>query len=80
MNNKSPWYSNEAAFDAMFSDKAEITLIKNGERGTIDCCVFPKEEVDPFVEGDNESLIMMATVLVKKCDWHFSVVRPSVGD
>ena len=64
----------------MFDDVAEFTLAKSNERGTIHCCVFPKEEVDPFVESDNESLIMAATVLVKKCDWHFTTDRPAIGD
>ena len=78
--NNSPWYSNDAAFDVMFSDEAEMVLASDGERGTVKCCVFPKEEVDPFIESDNESAVMQATLLMKKCDWHFLNKKPNVGD
>lgn len=77
--NDSPWKCNDSAFDVMFSDEAEFLLVDN-EKSTVRCCVFPKEDVDPFVDSDNESMIMSATVLVKKCDWHFLNTRPSVGD
>lgn len=79
MVGKSPWQCNDEAFEIMFSDNAEFSLV-SGERATLQCCVFPKEDVDPFAESDNESTIMSATILVKKSDWCFSVKAPSVGD
>jgi len=75
-----PWTCDDAAYGVMFSDEAEFSLIKDGSRGTVRCCVFPREETDPFADSDNESLVAAASVLVRKGDWHFAAPRPSVGD
>lgn len=77
MNN--PWKCTDAAFDVMFSDEAEFTTIKTDETSTLECCVFPREDVDPFADSDNQSLIKAATILVRKRDWTFDA-KPSVGD
>ncbi len=78
MNN--PWKCTDAAFDVMFSDEAEFTTIKTNEKSTLECCVFPREDVDPFVDSDNQSLIKSATILVRRRDWTFTTKQPSVGD
>lgn len=74
-----PWTNTDEAFGVMFSDEAQFTTIKTNETSTLSCCVFPREDVDPFADGDNESLIRAATILVRKDDWTFAAT-PSVGD
>lgn len=78
MNN--PWKNTDEAFDVMFSEEAEFTVMKTNEKSVLECCVFPKEDVDPFAESDNESFIRAATILVRKRDWVFSTNEPMVGD
>lgn len=78
MNN--PWTNSDAAFDVMFTDEVEFTTVKTNETSTLECCVFPREDVDPFVDSDNESTIKAATILVRKRDWTFTTNRPAVGD
>lgn len=80
MMNDSPWKCDRAAFDVMFSDEAEFTINKTGERGTLKCCAFPNEDTDPFADSDNVSFVMSMSVLVKKSDWHFHADKPSIGD
>ena len=74
-----PWKDTDAAFDVMFSDEAQFTTIKTNETSTLRCCVFPREDVDPFADSDNVSTIKAATVLVRKSDWTFNAA-PSIGD
>lgn len=78
MMKNNPWNSCGEAFSVMFSDEAEFITSK-GERGSLYCCLFPKEDVDPFVESDADSIIKSVSVLVKKCDWHFRT-KPAIGD
>lgn len=47
--------------------------------GTVECCAFPMEDVDPFADGDNISETRAVTMLVKKSDWLLSS-KPCVGD
>ena len=76
MNN--PW-NNFDAFSPMFCDKVEITLKANNQKFTVNACTFPLEQVDPFVENSNESLIKLVTVLLcKKC--FPKDLKPKVGD
>lgn len=77
---RSPWKKNDLAFIVMFDDEAEFTTMTTNERGTVQCCIFPREDVDPFVESDNQSLIKSVTVLVRKCNWIFTQRKPAVGD
>lgn len=72
-----PWYCNDAAFEVMFSDTAEIKT--KTERGTVKCCVFPIEDVDPFIDTDTETKIKRISILLKKKNW-FCGTRPSIGD
>jgi len=74
-----PWKDTDEAFDVMFSDEAQFTSIKTNETSTLSCCVFPREDIDPFADGDNESMIRAATILVRKDVWNFTA-KPSVGD
>ena len=78
MNN--PWKNTDAAFDVMFSDEVEYTTIKTNETSILVCCVFPREDVDPFADSDNESLIKAVTILVRQKDWPFTTKRPATGD
>ncbi len=80
MNN--PWKDIDAAFGPMFCDEATFVLNANAQlSGTIDCCAFPLEDVDPFAEGDNISDIRAVTLLIKKSAWNFTnSTKPSVGD
>ena len=74
-----PWKDTDEAFDVMFSDEAQFTSIKTNETSTLSCCVFPREDIDPFADGDNESMIRAATILVRKDVWNLTA-KPSVGD
>ena len=78
MNDKNPWFLDEA-FDVMFSEDAEFTASAVGMRATLKCCVFPREDVDPFAERDNVSEIKSVSVLMKKRAWTLTD-RPAVGD
>jgi hypothetical protein len=71
---KTPWNSDIKAFEIMFSDEAEYTASVKGEKGTIECCVFPVETVDPFADSDSDSKIKSVSVLVRKHDWYFTQV------
>lgn len=77
-----PWKDNDAAFSVMFSDTATFVLNANSQlSGTIDCCAFPMESIDPFAEGDNVSEVRSVTLLVRKSDWTFTnSTKPSTGD
>lgn len=75
-----PWKNSDAAFDVMFCDEVEYTTIKSNETSILECCVFPREDVDPFADSDNESLIKAVTFLVRQKDWHFTANRPATGD
>lgn len=77
---RSAWKNNDLAFNTMFDDEAEFTIMTTNERGTVQCCVFPREVVDPFVDSDNQSLIKSLTVLVRKSDWVFRQRQPNIGD
>jgi hypothetical protein len=77
---KNPWNSNDLAFAPMFSEEATIVLNSNSQlSGTVECCAFPMEDVDPFADGDNVSETRAVTMLVKKSDWKLSS-KPVVGD
>lgn len=77
-----PWTENDAAFGPMFCDEVAYTLGSDStQSGTIRCCAFPMEDVDPFAESDNVSDIRAVTLLVNKADWTFADnAKPSVGD
>lgn len=78
INMKNPWNVFEA-FQPMFCDKVEIILKPDSLKYTVDACVFPMEQVDPFVEVSNESNIKLMTVLLcKKC--FPKNLKPKVGD
>ena len=74
-----PWIDTDEAFDVMFSDEVEFTTVKTHETSALTCSVFPKEDIDPFADSDNESMIKSVTILIRKDDWTFSAV-PSIGD
>ena len=77
---KNPWNNNDLAFAPMFSEEATIVLNSNSQlSGTVECCAFPMEDVDPFADGDNISETRAVTMLVKKSDWLLSS-KPCVGD
>jgi len=75
----SPFANIESAFAPMFTEAAEFTT-SSGIRGTVPCCVFPIEAVDPFVETDVANDVRRANILVRKCDWITLKEEPKVGD
>lgn len=74
---KNPWICNDSAFTAMFSDVVEYST--QSERGTIKCCIFPVEAIDPFLDSDSASDIKSITILIKKPNYYFRQ-KPSIGD
>lgn len=77
---KNPWNNDFGAFEIMFDDAAEYAAEGCGEKGTIRCCVFPVENVDPFADVDSDSDVKRVSVLVQKPRWYFKQERPRVGD
>ena len=76
-----PWICDDA-FGPMFCDTVEFTR-KNGLRSSVDCCVFPLEDTDPFFDNsDPESNIKTMNVLVQKKDWAgtFGKDKPEIGE
>ena len=53
---KSPWHDIDCAFDPMFTEAAEF-VTSAGRHGTVPCCVFPIEDIDPFAETDTASAV-----------------------
>lgn len=75
-----PW-KNDEAFLPMFCDSVEISR-KNGTRCTVDSCVFPLEDTDPFFDNnDPDSRIKTMNVLVQKTVWNenFGKEKPEIG-
>lgn len=80
--NKNPW-RDDGAFDDMFCDVVEISGTRDGSpfQTSLDACVFPREDVDPFVESSAESDVRKIDVLVRVRDADRSgAYRPQLGD
>ena len=77
---QTPWHNDFKAFEIMFDDVVEYSVSKADERGTIDCCIFPIENIDPFADIDTDSSIKLMSVLIKKSCWHFTTKQPDIGD
>ncbi len=73
---ESPW-NIEEAFEPMFDEAVEITL--PDRRFTIKACVFPVEQVDPFVEEDYDNKVKLVNILIRKRCYPDSL-KPGVGD
>jgi len=73
---KSPWDISEA-FEPMFDDQIAVT--RNGVRYPVKACVFPIEQVDPFVDSDYQNDVKLISALIRKRGipkgW-----KPQVGD
>lgn len=63
----------------MFGEAAQFVTTSN-QRGTVNCCIFPIEEVDPFAETDTASDVKRANILVRKKDWLSFKETPAVGN
>lgn len=77
---KSPYIDIDKAFDPMFMECADFTTEQGGLRGTVPCCLFPVESIDPFVETDIDTKVKRANVLVRKRDWLDLEDKPQIGD
>lgn len=76
---KSPYIGIDDAFAPMFTEQAQFST-KTGYTGTMECCVFPIETVDPFAETDISTDVKRANILVTKKDWGVLPEKPSIGD
>ncbi len=76
---KSPFKDIADAFAPMFTEAAEF-VTASGIRGTVPCCTFPIEAVDPFVETDIANDVRRAHILVRKRDWMSFSEEPQIGD
>lgn len=75
-----PWRESKP-FDDMFVDEIQLS----GTNGQLSCnaCVFPIEDVDPFIESTNTTSIRQINVLVRLADLSSALSsygRPSIGD
>ena len=67
---KDPWRDCTDAFGPMFSDEVVFRARQGASQGyPVMACAFTEEQVDPFVEHDNESPVRLLTVLVPKREW-----------
>lgn len=70
------------AFAPMFDDV--ISLESNGIRTSVNACVFPPEDVDPFSDVDATTDLKRINILIKKPDeasHDFNVkIQPKIGD
>lgn len=71
----------DSPYEVMFTDTVEITKA-NKSRGTVPCCFFPLEDVEPFTDNDTESTIKSANILIRVTDWAlaFSNQKIEIGD
>lgn len=78
---ENPWII-EDAFKPMFCDVVEFACVREGRknRSSVRACVFPVEDVDPFVDSDVENNLKKIHVIVKKLSMDALGVVPKVGD
>lgn len=76
---KSPYIGIDDAFAPMFTEVVEYTT-STGVKGTVPCCFFPIEEVDPFVETDIDNETRRANILIRRKDWLAYSDEPKVGN
>ena len=64
MNN--PWLIDDA-FDVMFSETVQLNITRNGMTYStpLDACVFPIEDVDPFVDSDTDNETKRISVILR---------------
>ena len=63
----------------MFTEAAEFNT-STGQRGTIPCCVFPIEDVDPFADTDTASTVKRIKIVIRRADWLSFADAPEIGN
>lgn len=70
-----PFNKLDESFQDLFMDTIGISCNRpNGkiERTSVNSCVFPIEEVEPFSHADEDTDIKRMTILIMKKDWTFN--------
>ena len=63
----------------MFTEAAEF-VTSAGRHGTVPCCVFPIEDIDPFAETDTASAVKRVKIVVRRADWLSFAEAPEIGN